>query len=61
MWRSILKDLPQGGRAGYMRRKDSVVIVDLEALTCERRNRLSADTTVAGMSMHPPSGGLKAP
>ena len=35
--------------------------VDLEALTRERRRIMSADTTVAGMSMHPPSGGPKAP
>ena len=34
--------------------------INLEALTCERRNRLSADTTAAGMSMHPPSGRPKA-
>ena len=35
--------------------------VDLEALTRKRGRIMSADTTVAGMSMHPPSGGPKAP
>ena len=30
--------------------------IDLEALTHKREQRLSTDTTVAGMSMHPPSG-----
>ena len=35
--------------------------VDLEAMTREKERRLSADTTEAGMSMHPPSGGQKAP
>ena len=35
--------------------------VDLEALTRRKEQRLSADTTVAGMSMHPPSGRAKAP
>ena len=34
--------------------------VDLEALTHRRDQRLSADTIVASMSMHPPSGGPKA-
>ena len=48
VWRSMLKDLPQGDRAGHVRRQGSVVTVDLEALTRKRRNRLSADTTVAG-------------
>ena len=57
----MLRDLPQGNRAGYIRRQGSVVMIDLEALTHERRNRLSADTTMVGMSMHPPSGGPKAP
>ena len=61
VWRSILRDLPQGDRAGRVRRQGSIVTVDLEALTCERRSIMSADTTVAGMSMHPPSGGRKAP
>ena len=36
------------------------MMVSLEALTWSR-NDLSADTTVAGMSMHPPSGRAKAP
>ena len=61
VWRSMLRDLLQGDRAGFVRRQGSVVIVDLEALTRERRKLLSADTTVAAMSMHPPSGGPKAP
>ena len=59
VWRSLLKDLPQGDRAGRVRRQGSVVMVTLEALT-RSRNDLSADTTVAGMSMHPPSGRAKA-
>ena len=46
VWRSLLKDLPQGDRTGRVRRQGSVVTIDLEALTCERRIRLSADTTV---------------
>ena len=33
--------------------------IDLEALMREEEQRLSADTTVAGMSMHPPSGRAK--
>ena len=56
VWRSLLKDLPLRNRAGYVRRYGSVMIVDLEALTCEKEKRLSANTTVAGMSMHPTSG-----
>ena len=56
MWRSLLKDLPQGNRAGHVRRQGSVVTIDLEVLTRERRNRLSTDTTEGVMSMHPPSG-----
>ena len=43
-----------------MRRQGSVMIVSLEALT-RSRNDLSAGTTVARMSMHPPNGGPKAP
>ena len=30
--------------------------VDLEALMHERENKLFADTTAVGISMHPPSG-----
>ena len=60
MWRSLLKDLPQGDRAGHVRRQGSIVTIDLEALTRKRRRLLSVDTTVAAMSMHPPSGGPKA-
>ena len=61
VWRSMLRDLPQGDRTGRVRRQGSVVTVDLEALTRKRDQRLSADTTEAGMSMHPPIGGPKAP
>ena len=61
VWRSMLRDLPQGDRAGHVRRQGSVVTIDLEALMRRRDQRLSADTTVAGMSMRPPSGGPKAP
>ena len=43
-----------------MRRQGSIVTVDLEALTRERRSLLSTDTTVARMSMHPPSGRPRA-
>ena len=57
----MLRDLPQGDRAEHVRRQGSIATIDLEALTRKRRNRLSADTTVAGMSMHPPTGMLKAP
>ena len=60
VWRSLLKDLPLGDRTGRVRGQGSVVMVSLEALM-RSRNDLSADTTVAGMSMHPPSGRAKAP
>ena len=60
VWRSMLRDLPQGDKAGRVRRQGSIVMVDLEALT-QKKESLSADTTVAGMSMHPPSGRAKAP
>ena len=60
VWRSVLRDLPQGDRAGHVRRQGSVVTIDLEALARKRRIRLSADTTVAAMSMHPPSGRPRA-
>ena len=56
----MLRDLPQGDRAGHVRRQGSVVTIDLEALTHKRRSLLSVDTTAAGMSMHPPSGRLRA-
>ena len=61
VWRSMLKDLPPRDRARHVRRQGSVVTIDLEALACMKERRLPANTTVAGMSMHPPSGGLKAP
>ena len=60
VWRSFVKDLPQRDRTGYVRRKGSVVTVDLVALAREKEQR-SADPTVAGMSMHPPSGRAHAP
>ena len=56
MWRSMLRDLPQGDRAGYVRRQGSVMTIDLEALTCEKERRLSSNTIAVVMSMHPPSG-----
>ena len=58
MWRSFAKDLPQGDRTGYMRRKGSVVEVDLVALT-QRKEETSADVTVA--TMQASSAGPKAP
>ena len=36
MWRSMLRDLPQGDRAGYVRRQGSVVTIDLEAFGAMR-------------------------
>ena len=60
VWRSMLGNLPQGGRAGYVRRQGSVVTVDLEALTRAKERKTSADATAAGMSMHPPSGRPRA-
>ena len=61
VWRSMLRDLPQGDRTGRVRRQGSVVTVSLAALTREKEIRTSADATEAGMSMHPPSGRAKAP
>ena len=61
VWRSFAKDLPPGDRTGYLRRKGSIVMIDLEALMQEKERRSSTDATMAGMSMHPPNGGLKAP
>ena len=60
VWRSFVKDLPQGDRTRRVRRQGSVVIVDLVALARVKEQR-SADPTVAGMSMHPPSGRAHAP
>ena len=60
VWRSMLKDLPLRGRAGHVRRQGSVMTVDLEALTRVKERKTSIDATVAGMSMHPPSGRPKA-
>ena len=60
VWRSLIKDLPQGDRTGYQRRTGSVVTVNLVALTRAKEQK-SADSTVARMSMHPPSDRAKAP
>ena len=60
MWRSRLKDLPQGDRAGRVRRQGSVVTVNLEALV-RGKEKTSADATETRMSKHLSSGGLKAP
>ena len=60
VWRSMLKDLPQGDRARHVRRQGCIMMIDLEALTRKRMSLLSADTNVVGMSMHPPSGRPKA-
>ena len=60
VWRSMLRDLPQGDRAGHVRRQCSIVTIDLEPLTRKRDQRLSANTTVAVMSMHSPSRGPRA-
>ena len=60
VWRSRLKDLPQGDRAGRVRRQGFVVTVNLEALA-RGKEKTSADATEAKMSTHLSSGGLKAP
>ena len=60
VWRSMLRDLPQRDRVGYVRRQGSIVTVDLEALMHEKERKTSANATVAGMSMHPPSGRPRA-
>ena len=60
VWRSYVKDLPQGDRTGYVRRKGSVVTIDLEALT-QAKEKTPAGVTEATMSMHLPSAGPKAP
>ena len=56
----MLRDLPKGDRAGFVRRQGSIMTVDLEALMHKRRRLLSTNTTVAVMSMHPPSGRPRA-
>ena len=56
VWRSMLRDLPQGDRAGRVRRQGSIMTVDLEALMRKKERKTSADATMARMSMHPPSG-----
>ena len=58
VWRSYAKDLPCGDRAGYWRKKGSIVEIDLEALA-QRKEEPSADVTVA--TMQAPSAGPKAP
>ena len=60
VWRSFVKDLPQGDRTGYVRRQGSVVTIDLEALT-QAKEQTPAGVTEAKMSMHQPSAGPKAP
>ena len=60
MWRSFVKDLPQGDRTGYVRRQGSAVMIDLEALM-QAKEKTPTGVTVARMSMHPPSAGPKAP
>ena len=60
VWRSYVKDLPQGDRTGYVRRQGSVVMIDLEALM-RKKDQTFADVTEAKMSMHLPSAGPKAP
>ena len=60
MCRSMLKDLPQSGKAGHVRRQGSVMAVNLEALARVKERKMFADTTAAGMSMHPPNGRPKA-
>ena len=59
--RSMLENLPPRDRVGHMRTQGSVVTADLEALMRMKERRLFANTNAAGMSMHPPSGGLKSP
>ena len=56
----MMRDLPQGDRAGRVRRQGSVVTVSLEALAHEKE-KTSADATEAKMCTYLPSGGLKAP
>ena len=46
VWRSYVKDLPLGDRAGYMRRQGSIVEIDLVALT-RTKEETSANVTVA--------------
>ena len=60
VWRSFVKDLPQGDRIGYVRRQGSVVMIDLEALM-QAKEKTPAGVTAVRMSMHPPSAGSKAP
>ena len=56
VWRSMLRDLPLGDRAGRVRRQGSVVMVNLEALAQRKEEKTSADVAVAGISANPPSG-----
>ena len=56
----MLRDLTLRDRARHVRRQGSVVTIDLEALTLKKERRMFADTTVAVVSMHPPSGRPKA-
>ena len=52
----MLRDLPLGDRAGRVRRKGSVVMVNLEALARRKEEKTSVDADVAGMSTNLPSG-----
>ena len=60
MWRSILKDLPQGDRTGRVRRQGSVVTVSLEALTREKEKHLQMPLRLGCPCIHPVEG-PKAP
>ena len=60
VWRSFVKDLPQGDRTRYVRKQGSVVTIDLEALT-QAKEQTPVGVTEAKMSMHLPSAGPKAP
>ena len=60
VWRSFVKDLPQGDRTGYVRKQGSVVTIDLEALT-RVKEKTPTGVTEAKMSMHLPSAGPRAP
>ena len=56
VWRSILRDLPQGDRAGRMRRQSSIVMVNLEALA-HGKEKTSANAIEPKMYTHLSSGG----
>ena len=60
VWRSVLKDLPQRVRERHVRRRGSVLTIDLEAWALAKEKKASVDAAVTGISMHPPSGRPKA-